>query len=70
MEAEAARRIWKQSVEKYNFRYQKILSDGDASMFAVLAQLQPYGPDHPTEKLDGVNHADRRMGTAPNKDRE
>ena len=64
MEAEAARRIWNRSVQTYNFRYQKILSDGDASTFAALAQLQPYGPDHPIEKLDCVNHADKRMGTA------
>jgi hypothetical protein len=64
MEAEAARRMWMRSVERYNLRYKSILSDGDASTFAALQHLQPYGPDHPIEKLDCVNHADKRMGTA------
>ncbi|KAL8607715.1 hypothetical protein ACOMHN_039388 [Nucella lapillus] len=52
------------SVHRYNMRYKSILSDGDASTFAALERLQPYGPDHPIEKLDCVNHADKRMGTA------
>ena len=64
MEAEAARRIWIRSTEKYNLRYPKILSEGDAQTFAVMEQLQPYRSDHPNEKLNCVNHADKRMGTA------
>ena len=64
MEAEAARRIWNRSVEAYSFRYTHILSDGDSSTFAALTQLEPYGPDHTIAKLDCVNHAEKRMGTA------
>ena len=64
MEAEAARRIWTRSLEKYAFRYTTILSDGDASTFAALTQLEPYGPDHVIVKLDCLNQAEKRMGTA------
>ena len=64
MQAEAARRIWTRSLEKYAFRYTTMLSDGDASTFAALTQLQPYGPDHVIVKLDCLNHAEKRMGTA------
>ena len=64
MEAEAARRMWARSLEKYAFRYTTILSDGDASTFAALTQLEPYGPDHVIVKLDCLNHAEKRMGTA------
>ena len=61
MEAEAARRIWARSLEKYAFRYTTILSDGDASTFAALTQLEPYGPEHVIVKLDCLNHAEKRM---------
>ena len=64
MEAEAARRIWARSLEKYAFRYTTILSDGDASTFAALTQLEPYGPEQAIVKLDCLNHAEKRMGTA------
>ena len=62
MEADAARRIWARSLEKYAFRYTTILSDGDASTFAALTQLDPYGPEHVIVKLDCLNHAEKRMG--------
>ena len=64
MEAEAAKRIWLRSVQKFGFRYINILRDGDASTFAALTRLSPYGPDFEVSKLDCVNHADKRMGTA------
>ena len=64
MEAEAVRRIWTISLEKYAFWYTTILSDGDASTFAALTQLEPYGPEHVIVKLDCLNHAEKRMGTA------
>ena len=50
-------------LEKYAFRYTTILSDGDASTFAALTQLEPYGPDHVIVKLDCLNHAEKRMDT-------
>ena len=64
MEAECAKRIWGRSSEKYGLRYTSIVSDGDASTFSVLTKESPYGESHKIEKLDCVNHADKRMGTA------
>lgn len=64
MEAEAARRIWSRSLELHRFRYTRYVSDGDASTQPALERLQPYGPDCPVHKMDCVNHADKRMGTA------
>ena len=64
MEAEAARQIWARSLEKYAFRYKTMLSDGDAGTFAALTRLEPYGPEHVIAKLDCLNHAEKRMGTA------
>ena len=46
------------------FMYNRILSDGDSSMFAALRNLNHYGADHPVIKLDCVNHAEKRMGTS------
>ena len=61
MEADAARRIWARSLEKYAFRYTTMLSDGGASTFAALTRLEPYGPEHVIVKLDCLNHAEKRM---------
>ena len=63
METEAAKRIWLRSVEKYNLRYTEMLSDGDSTAFKALHDLQPYG-DIVLSKLECVNHAHKRMGTA------
>ena len=64
MEAEAAKRIWLRSVPKHKIRFTKFLSDGDASTFSVLKKLNSYGDNFPIEKMDCVNHADKRLGTA------
>ena len=66
METEAAKRIWLRSVEKYNLRYTEMLSDGDSTAFKALHNPQPYG-DIVFSKLECVNHAHKRMGTALSK---
>ena len=67
MEAEAARRIWARSLEKYAFRYTTILSDGDASTFEALTQLEPYGPEQVIVKLDCLNHTALRKAAKASK---
>ena len=57
------KRIWLRSVEKYNLRYPEMLSDGDSTACKALQDLQPYG-DIVLSKLECVNHAHKRMGTA------
>ena len=64
METEAAKRIWNRSVDKYNLRYTEMLSDGDSTAFKAVQKMQPYGDDIQLSKLECVNHAHKRMGTA------
>ncbi|XP_070202967.1 uncharacterized protein [Littorina saxatilis] len=63
MEQEAAKVLWGRSVRLHNFRYTEMLCDGDSSAFKAVVELDPY-PGVQVEKLDCVNHAHKRMGTA------
>ena len=64
MEQEAAMRMFSRSVVKHNLIYKSILCDGDSSSHSALVQNKVYGPQIQIEKLDCINHADKRMGTA------
>lgn len=59
MEQVAAEKMWARSIEK-GLRYKKMLSDGDSNAFRAVSNLNLY----PVEKLECVNHAHKRMGTA------
>lgn len=61
MEMEAAERIWLRS-EKQGFRYTTLVSDGDSKTFSHLTGLNPY-PDYEIEKVECVNHVEKRLGT-------
>ena len=63
MESEAARRMWRRSLTKHNFRYVDMISDGDSSAFKAVSELKCYG-DTEIKKLECVNHAHKRMGSA------
>lgn len=63
MEQEAAKIMWGRSVQKLRFRYVEMLSDGDSSAHKAVCELRPYSETEVT-KLDCVNHAHKRMGTA------
>ena len=41
-----------------------MLSDGDSTAFKAVTDLAPYGPDLKIEKLECINHVDKRMGKA------
>ena len=41
-----------------------MLSDGDSSSFAAIVDLQPYYPDVCISKLECINLAGKRLGTA------
>ena len=64
MEQQAAKIIWSRSVERHKLRYTEMLSDGDSTSFAAIVDLQPYGPDVSIAKLECINHAGKRLGTA------
>ena len=63
MEQEAAKVMWNRSVERFGFRYIEMLSDGDSSAYNAVCGEKPYG-DKKIDKLECVNHAHKRMGTA------
>ena len=63
MEQEAAKIMWQRSVEKFSFRYVEMLSDGDSAAYKAVCDIAPYG-EKVINKLECVNHAHKRMGTA------
>ncbi|XDV25581.1 hypothetical protein PO909_029478 [Leuciscus waleckii] len=63
MEQEAAKRMWARSVSQHQLRYTEMLSDGDSAAFKEVVALNPY-PGHEIVKLECINHAQKRMGTA------
>ena len=63
MEVEAAEQLWQRSIEKFNFRYTTMLSDGDAKTHNRLCSLKVYG-DTPIQKEECINHVAKRVGTA------
>ncbi|KAK0065702.1 hypothetical protein Bpfe_005135 [Biomphalaria pfeifferi] len=63
MEQDSAVILWNRSVAKYNLRYVEMLSDGDSSAFKAVLESKPYA-DKAVTKLDCINHAHKRMGTA------
>ncbi|XP_070176739.1 uncharacterized protein [Littorina saxatilis] len=63
MEVEAARVIWRRSVNTNKLRYTTLLSDGDSKTFTELNDIKPYGEDIHIDKEECVNHVSKRLGT-------
>jgi hypothetical protein len=61
MEKEAALRMWRRSIAKNNMRYTQMLCDGDSVAFNAVSTAEGM---YPVEKLECINHCDKRMGTA------
>lgn len=64
MEVEAARVLWRRSVQRHKLRYTTLLSDGDAKTFAELTKIKPYGEDIEIDKEECINHVSKRLGSA------
>lgn len=64
MEVEAARVLWRRSIERNKMRYVTMLSDGDSKTHSELCSIKPYGPDYDIEKEECVNHVSKRLGAA------
>ena len=62
MEVEGWKQLWGRSVAKCNFRYLKVVSDGDSKGIAAVQELDPYGVN--IEKFECVNHVSKRLGGA------
>lgn len=43
--------------------YTKLISDGDSKTHSILPKEQPYGSDHPVEKVHCIGHVQKHMGT-------
>ena len=67
MEAECAERLWKRSVDKNNYRYTTMLSDGDSKAYDAVTTLKPYEDDVLTTKEDCINHVALRTLVATEK---
>nr|KAI8744078.1 hypothetical protein BgiMline_021075 [Biomphalaria glabrata] len=64
MEPGAAKVIWSRSLSLHNFRYTKMVGDGDSKTFQLLNSLKPYGQDVLIVKEECVNHVSKRLCTA------
>ena len=64
MEIEGVKRIWVRSVYDLKLRYTTYIGDGDVKTFAILTELQPYGPNVTIIKHECVGHVQKRLGTA------
>ena len=51
----------------HSFRYVEMISDGDSSAYKSVTDMNVYDEDVKIEKLECVNHAHKRMGTAKRK---
>ncbi|KAL8583884.1 hypothetical protein ACOMHN_009638 [Nucella lapillus] len=60
MEKEAAVRMWSRSIRKNGMRYVRMLSDGDSVAYKAVKDANLYQ----VEKLECLNHCDKRMDTA------
>ena len=64
MEVEAARVLWRRSVQRHKLRYTTLLSDGDAKTFTELSKIKPYGDSIEIDKEECINHVSKRLGSA------
>ena len=53
---------------QFNLRYTHLISDGDSETFSLLSRMQPYGADHPIEKLDCVGHVQKDQLEIPSEE--
>ena len=63
MEPEAAKVLWKRSLELHNMRYTTMVGDGDSMTFDSILASKPYG-DIVIKKEECLNHVAKRLGTA------
>ena len=62
MEMEGAIIIWSRSIEKHNFRYIYMVSDGDNKAYTKICEIKCYGEDVAVHKVDCVGHVQKRIG--------
>ena len=63
MEPQGALEMFHSSLQ-YKIRFKSLIADGDCKTYSLLREKQPYGSDHPVEKMDCVGHVQKRMETA------
>ena len=65
----AAKQLWSRSVDRHGLMYTGMLGDGDSKAHKAIVDMQPYGPDVEIVKVECLNHAHKRMGTAKTSER-
>jgi len=62
MEVRGALRLWHRSLQKHNFRYTVMVSDGDSKAHRSVSDSNCYGDGVTIEKIDCIGHVQKRMG--------
>ena len=62
MEMKGALRLWHRSLDKHNFRYTVMVSDGDSRAYMSVVNSNCYGEGITIEKIDCIGHVQKRMG--------
>ncbi|GFT20552.1 uncharacterized protein TNCV_2183881 [Trichonephila clavipes] len=62
MEVDGMLRIFNRSEKLHNLKYSNYIGDGDTKTFNALSENKPYGDDHLIQKIECVDHVQKRMG--------
>ncbi len=54
--------LWHRSLEKHNFRYTAMISDGDSKAHTSVVNSKCYGEDIVIQRVDCIGHVQKRMG--------
>ena len=60
MEMEGWKMLWQRSIDKCNFKYTEVISDGSFKGISAVQKLNLY----PVNKLECVNHATKQLTNA------
>ncbi|GFU15425.1 uncharacterized protein TNCV_2700241 [Trichonephila clavipes] len=63
MEVCGMQKIFFRSEQKHGLKYQRYIGDGDSKTFSSIAEKKPYGDSVPIEKIECVDHVQKRMGS-------
>ncbi|GFT07991.1 uncharacterized protein TNCV_3347771 [Trichonephila clavipes] len=63
MEVCGMQKIFFRSEQKHGLKYQRYIGDGDSKTFLSIAEKKPYGDSVPIEKIECVDHVQKRMGS-------
>ena len=63
IEVEGMKKICSRSMDLYQVRYINYIGVGDTKSFKSVNDMKPYGPDVTIQKIECVDHVQKRMGS-------